>query len=426
MNVLVLGNGGREHAICFAIENSTLLDKLFIAPGNAGTSSTGTNVSININDFEAVKKLCIDQQIKLVIVGPEEPAVKGIYNYFKAEPELKDILILAPSAEAAQLEGSKHFAKKFMQKYGIPTAGYHVFYANQFSEAENFILNSQMPIVLKADGLAAGKGVTVALSRNEALNALKEAFVDNRFGNAGNTLIIEEFLQGVELSVFVLTDGKNYVLLPEAKDYKQVGEGNTGPNTGGMGSVSPVPFFKDEFKQKVIEKIIEPTINGIRAEKMDYKGFIFFGLINVNENPFVIEYNVRLGDPETESILPRINSDLLEIMYNTANSNLINTEIEISPYVSATVMLVSGGYPADYEKGKNLEIGSGLKGCNLFYAGAVYENTQIKTSGGRVLAVNALGKSTKEAIQSVYHNISKIHFDNIYFRKDIGRDLSEM
>jgi len=424
MNVLIIGSGGREHAIASMVKKSNILTNLFIAPGNAGTSEIGTNVDIRVADFNAIAKFSVENKIDLIIVGPEDPIVNGIYDFFKNDYSLKNIAVLSPSSNAAMLEGSKHFAKLFMKKYNIPTAAYKVFNGKQYLEAKNYLEKSKLPVVLKVDGLAAGKGVTVAFTFNQAISALDDAFLNNKFGDAGQTLVVEEFLDGIELSAFVLTDGKNYILLPEAKDYKQVGEENKGPNTGGMGSVSPVPFFDEIFKQKVLKRIIEPTISGLQKENMDYKGFIFFGLMNMKGDPYVIEYNVRLGDPETESILPRIENDMLPKIYDAAKGCLKADNLVISPYHSATVMLVSGGYPGNYEKGKTILVTEKLKGCNVFVAGAIWQNNMMLTNGGRVLAINALGKTMDEALKSVYSNIKHIGFDKMYFRRDIGKDLS--
>lgn len=423
LNVLVLGSGGREHSLCEAIRKSPICGKLFALPGNAGTFSIAENISGNPDDFDKIAFEVKDRGIDLVIAGPEDPIVKGIYDFFKSKTDLSSVKVLAPSAQAAQLEGSKYFAKQFMKKYHIPTAGFEMFKADQYQLAREYLMSSKYPVVLKADGLAAGKGVTVAQNQETAFQALDEAFLDKKFGQAGNTLLIEEFLSGIEISVFVLTDGKNYVLLPEAKDYKQVGDGNTGPNTGGMGSVSPVPFFKDDFREKVIKRIIEPTIQGLKAENLDYHGFIFFGLMNVNGNPYVIEYNVRLGDPETESILPRIQSDLLELMVSAANGQLQPEPVLFSPLHSVSVMLVSGGYPGNYEKGKEISGLEQLNDCQVIIAGAAYMDNELKTSGGRVLAVNAMAESLEACLNVVYSNIPSVHFDKMYYRTDIGKDL---
>lgn len=423
MNVLVLGSGGREHSICEAIRKSPLCDHLFVIPGNAGTAQLAVNIDGNPNDFDFIKQAVINNHIDFVVVGPEEPIVNGIYDYFKKDPELLNTQVLAPCAQAAALEGSKFFAKIFMKKYNIPTADFKVFNAGQYEQAKAYINSCSFPVVLKADGLAAGKGVTVARNQSEALNALNDAFVGRKFGKAGETLLIEEFLSGIELSVFLITDGKNYVLLPEAKDYKPVGDGNTGPNTGGMGAVSPVPFFNGEFKDKVISQIVEPTIHGLNAEKLDYHGFIFLGLINVGGNPYVIEYNVRLGDPETESILPRINSDFLELLTFTVYGKLNEYKMIISPKYSVSVMLVSGGYPGDYEKGKPIFGINELNNCKAIIAGAKWEQNNLITSGGRVLAVNGLAAELRECIDLVYAGVNKISFEKMHYRTDIGKDL---
>ncbi|MFC2113973.1 phosphoribosylamine--glycine ligase [Bacteroidota bacterium] len=423
MNILVLGNGGREHAICWLISKSSYCTKLVIAPGNAGTAQLGQNININPSDFEAVKDLVNEHQIDLVVVGPEDPIVNGIYDFFKGDEELMNVPILAPSAAGARLEGSKKFAKEFMQRHHIPTAAYASFTSGQYAECRDYLAKQSIPIVIKADGLAAGKGVTVAFKREEAESAIDDLFLNNKFGEAGSTVVIEEFLEGIELSVFALTDGKSYVLLPEAKDYKQIGEGNTGPNTGGMGSISPVPFANKEFMQKVTDRVILPTIQGFQNEQIDYKGFVFFGLMNVKGEPYVIEYNVRLGDPETEAILPRIGEDILPYMLEAAQGKLNTSEIKITTDYSATVMLVSGGYPGDYEKGNEIKGLENVSGSTLFIAGAKTSGGKTITSGGRVLAVNSQADSLQAALDLSYKNAAMIQFDNMYYRRDLGKDL---
>ena len=423
MNILVLGSGGREHAMSWLIAKSELCDKLFIAPGNAGTQLEGVNLNIKVNDFKAIENAVLTHHIDLVIVGPEDPIVEGIYDYFKSTPNLKDVLIIAPSAQGAQLEGSKEYAKKFMDRNAIPTAAYASFTADQYEETKAYLANQSIPIVIKADGLAAGKGVTVAFERKDAEQAIDDLFLNNKFGEAGSKVVIEEFLDGIELSVFVLTDGKNYVSLPEAKDYKQIGEGNTGPNTGGMGSISPVPFADQKFMQKVTDRIIEPTIKGFQKEGIEYRGFVFIGLMNVKGDPYVIEYNVRLGDPETEAILPRIDEDFVPYLIAAAKGELTDQKIKIKSAYSATVMLVSGGYPNSYEKNKEIKGLEKLEANSIFYAGAKQENDKIMTNGGRVLAINSLAANLQEALDQSYAKVDKISFDKMYFRKDLGKDL---
>jgi phosphoribosylamine---glycine ligase len=423
MNLLLLGGGGREHAIAWKISKSPLIENLFIAPGNAGTSIQGSNIPIDPLNFKEIEKFVVDNKVELIVVGPEDPIVNGIYDYFQSKPQLSKIKILAPSANAALLEGSKDYAKAFMAKYKIPTANYKTFTKEQFDDAKNYIINHQLPVVLKADGLAAGKGVTVCFELKQAIDALEEAFLQNRFGNAGNKLVVEEFLSGIELSVFILTDGKNYLILPEAKDYKRIGEGDTGPNTGGMGSISPVPFADEVFMEKVKQNIIEPTLRGIQEEKLDYRGFVFFGLMNSGGNPFVIEYNVRLGDPETEAILPRIDEDLLPYLWQAASGELSQKNLRVLPHYSATVMLVSGGYPGVFEKGKIIHGLDLVSESNLFHAGTKFHDNNTVTSGGRVIAVNSLEATLDEALEKSYSSIQKISFEKMYFRRDLGKDL---
>jgi len=422
MNVLLIGSGGREHALAWKIAQSKLLEQLYIAPGNAGTAQVGINAPIEVNDFGAIGKFTLQKQIGMVVVGPEEPLVKSITDYFANSVELRDIPVIGPSAQGAQLEGSKDFAKEFMMRHGIPTAAYRSFTGDCEAEAQSFIRNLQPPYVLKADGLAAGKGVIIVSSLEEAYTALHEMF-SGKFGVAGKKVVIEEFLSGIELSVFALTDGENYLILPEAKDYKRIGEGDTGLNTGGMGAVSPVPFAGKEFMQKVETRIVRPTVEGLRKEGILYKGFIFFGLINVNGDPMVIEYNVRMGDPETEVVIPRIENDLLELLQSVACGTLNMQTITVSPQTATTVMLVSGGYPGNYAKGKNIQglnlINNGL----VFHAGTSLHNDQIVTSGGRVIAVTALADEMKSALAKSNANAEMIHFEGKYFRKDIGFDL---
>ena len=423
MNVLVLGSGGREHAICWKIAQSKNINKLFVAPGNPGTASVATNVSINPLHFDQVKDFITTNNISMVVVGPEEPLVKGIRDYLQSYPETKNVLLIGPSKIGAQLEGSKDFAKCFMQKHGVPTAAYKTFSANQANEAKAFLTTMKPPYVLKADGLAAGKGVVISNSIEEA-NSTLDIFFAGKFGEASKKVVIEEFLSGIELSVFVLTDGESYVILPEAKDYKRIGEGDTGLNTGGMGAVSPVPFANKEFMDKVERKVIKPTVDGLRKDNIDYRGFIFIGLIKVNNEPFVIEYNVRMGDPETEAVMPRIESDLVDLLEKTATGKLNGTTIKTSPLTATTVILVSGGYPEEYEKDILI---SGLENVTdtlAFHSGTKKDsNGAILTAGGRVLALTSLGNSINEALSKSYSAAEKISYNGKYYRRDIGQDL---
>ncbi len=424
MNVLILGAGGREHCLAWKIKQSPRLRKLFVAPGNAGTEqiATNININININDFEQVKNAVCKYKIELVVVGPEEPLVNGIYDFFKEDETLKNIKIIAPSKKAAQLEGSKDFAKEFMFKYNIPTAKYQSFTKETMEQAFHFLDTMSPPYVLKADGLAAGKGVIIE-NKLTAAKITLEQMLNGKFGQASKKVVIEEFLKGIECSYFVLTDSKDYVILPEAKDYKRVGEGDTGLNTGGMGAVSPVPFVNNDFKRKVEDRIIKPTINGLIKENINYTGFIFFGLINVNSNPYVIEYNVRMGDPETQVVIPRINNDMIELLLSTAQQKLGYTNISISDEKAATVVLVSKGYPQEYEKDKKIIGLEQIDSSIVFHAATKRVDAEILSNGGRVLAVTSLAEDMDEAVSNSIKSISKISFDNKYFRKDIGKDL---
>jgi len=421
-NVLLLGNGGREHAIAWKLNQSTLLSKLYIAPGNPGTALLGENVNIGVNDFEALKQFVSDKKITLVVVGPEEPLVNGITDFFDEDSQLQNIIVVGPSKRGAQLEGSKDFAKAFMQRYHIPTARYQTFTADTIDKGYAFLENLQAPYVLKADGLAAGKGVLIIDNLGDAKLQLHE-MLHGKFGKAGNKVVIEEYLKGIELSVFVLTDGKNYKMLPEAKDYKRIGAGDTGPNTGGMGSVSPVPFADGAFMKKVEDRIVAPTIQGLQNENISYQGFIFIGLMDVNGEPYVIEYNVRLGDPETQSVLMRLESDLLELFESLANNKLSEKECRISPQTALTVVCTAKGYPDNYEKGKiitGLDVSTSNK---IFYAGTAIHDNKIVTSGGRVLAVTSLGNTIEEVQAQSYQTVAEIHYEGKYFRPDIGNDL---
>ena len=423
MNILLLGSGGREHAFAKKISESTLCHQLFIAPGNAGTEKLGINVPIKADDFLKIKSFCLENQIKMVIVGPEDPLVKGIYDFFKNDDQLNDIPVIGPSKIGATLEGSKEFAKKFMQKYNIPTADYQSFTKENINEGFAFLEEMKPPYVLKADGLAAGKGVLIINDLAEAKNELENMLVKAKFAEASSKVVIEEFLTGIELSCFVITDGKNYKILPTAKDYKRIGEGDTGLNTGGMGAVSPVPFANAEFMQKIEERIVKPTIQGLINEQIEYKGFIFIGLIKVGDEPYVIEYNVRMGDPETEVVIPRIKSDLVEIFSAVASQNLDNINVEINLQSATTIVLVSGGYPEDYEKGKIISGIENIEDSLVFHAGTTLDNDKIVSNGGRVLAITSLAETFQEALKISYKNINKISFDKMYYRKDIGFDL---
>ena len=424
MNVLLLGSGGREHAIAWKMAQSKKLGSLYIAPGNAGTLDYGENVNISANDFEAVKKFVLENKIHMAVVGPEEPLVNGIHDFFLADEELKNISVIGPQKNGAQLEGSKNFAKEFMKKYNIPTAGFQTFTQETISEAFSFLETLSPPYVLKADGLAAGKGVVIVHTLDEAKKELEE-MLGGKFGNASDKVVIEEFLKGIELSVFILTDGKSYKILPEAKDYKRIGEGDTGLNTGGMGAVSPVPFADKLFMQKTEEQVIIPTVEGLKKENIVYKGFIFFGLIHVNGNPFVIEYNCRMGDPETEVVFPRIKSDILELFESVTTQTLAEKNIEFDSRSAATVMLVSGGYPGAYQKGKEISGLDSKMDSILFHAGTNEKDEKIITGGGRVISVTSYGNTLEEALEKSFLNAGKINFEGKYYRKDIGFDLKK-
>ena len=426
MNILLIGAGGREHALAWKLKQSFLCNQLFIAPGNAGTALCGTNLSIAISDFENIAVACEAHAIEIILVGPEEPLVKGIYDYFQNKPGFENIKVIGPSKAASQLEGSKAFAKAFMKRHNIPTAAYEEFTADKYLEGVEYIKAQSLPIVLKADGLAAGKGVLICQNHLEACSEFELMLLRSKFGEAGKKVVIEEFLKGIELSIFVLTDGENYVLLPEAKDYKRIGEADAGLNTGGMGAVSPLPFVTKAFLKKVKEKIIEPTIAGLKKDKLDYKGFIFFGLMNDNGVPSVIEYNCRLGDPETEVVIPRIKNDLVELLLATAEQRLNEITIETDDRAVATVVAVSGGYPGDYEKGKII---SGLQGAVLqdsivFHSGTKKEADDIVTNAGRVLAVTSFGGNITEAVKQSNYLLKQLDFEGMYYRSDIGYEFS--
>ncbi len=423
MKILLLGSGGREHAIAWKINQSPLCEKLFIAPGNAGTSLCGENVKIDPDDFAAVGRYATEQGIKMVVVGPEKPLVKGIADYFSNNSGLKNIAVIGPKSEGARLEGSKAFAKEFMQKYQIPTAKYQSFYKETLDEGLRFLESLKPPYVIKADGLAAGKGVLIFDKLKDAMNSFKKMITERMFGDASDCVVIEEFLEGKEISVFVATDGHNYIMLPEAKDYKRAGEGDTGPNTCGMGCISPVPFAGQLFMKKVRNRIIEPTISGLVKENIDYKGFIFFGLMNVDGDPYVIEYNVRLGDPEAEATLPRINSDFVQLLKQISNKTIHEYKIEINPDFASTIILASGGYPGNYRKGYEITGLDLIKDSIVFYAGACCQNDKLITSGGRVMAITSLDRNIEQALKKSKLNAEKIDFQGKYYRKDIGNDL---
>ena len=423
MNILVLGSGGREHTFAWKIAQSDYCDKLFVAPGNSGTSEIATNLDIGVTDFMAIKNAVIDHKIDLVVVGPEDPLVQGVHDFFLKDDQLKLISVIGPQKAAAELEGSKEFAKEFMMRHNIPTAAYESFTKDNVENGYKFLETLNPPYVLKADGLAAGKGVLILNDLDEAKLELKQMLVDAKFGDASTKVVIEEFLDGIELSCFVLTDGKDYKILPTAKDYKRIGEGDTGLNTGGMGAISPVPFATKDFLDKIEDKIVKPTVEGLAKDDLPYKGFIFIGLIKVGDEPKVIEYNVRMGDPETEVVLPRLKTDLVRLFKAISNQTLSDIQLEIDDRAATTVMLVSGGYPEAYEKGKEILGIENVKESLVFHAGAKEEDGKIVTSGGRVMAVTSYGNTYQEAIKKSYQSINNICFDKMNYRKDIGFDL---
>ena len=424
MNILILGAGGREHAFAHKILESKQCDQLFVAPGNAGTAQIAKNIDLNVTNFEAIKEFVLKEKVEMMVVGPEDPLVLGIVDFFSSDPELCSIMVIGPSKRGALLEGSKERAKEFMAMHNIPTAAYQSFTAESLDAGKSFLETLKSPYVLKADGLAAGKGVLILEDLEEAKKELENMLVESKFGNAGEKVVIEEFLDGIELSVFVLTDGKNYKILPTAKDYKRIGEGNTGLNTGGMGAISPVPFVDEVLMHKIEERIVKPTIAGLQKEDIDYKGFVFIGLIKVGDEPYVIEYNVRMGDPETEVVLPRVESDLVELFKSLKEQKLNETALKISPNTAATVMLVSGGYPEAYEKGMEISGLDNIEDSLVFHAGTSVKEGKVVTNGGRVIAVTSFGEDYQEALKKSYQNVAKLHFDKIYYRKDLGFDLA--
>jgi phosphoribosylamine--glycine ligase len=423
MTILILGSGGREHTFAWKIAQSPLCNKIFVAPGNSGTAQIATNIDLKVTDFDAIKSLVLENNIDMVVVGPEDPLVQGIHDFFLDDAQLKHVAVIGPQKAAAELEGSKEFAKEFLFRHNIPTAAYQCFNASNVEEGYQFLETLSPPYVLKADGLAAGKGVLILNDLNEAKAELKSMLVDAKFGAASSKVVIEEFLDGIELSCFVLTDGKNYKILPTAKDYKRIGEGDTGLNTGGMGAVSPVPFATDAFLNKIEEQVVKPTIAGLAKDNLPYKGFVFIGLIKVGDDPKVIEYNVRMGDPETEVVLPRLKTDLVELFKAISEERLNEVDIEIDERAATTVMLVSGGYPEAYEKGKKITGIESVEDSIAFHAGAIVKDGAIVTSGGRVMAITSYGDTYQAAIKKSYQNIDKLHFDKMNYRKDIGFDL---
>ncbi|WP_405411508.1 phosphoribosylamine--glycine ligase [Maribacter sp. Asnod1-A12] len=423
MNILILGSGGREHTFAWKLTQSNKLSKLFVAPGNAGTETIATNVPIGVNDFEAIKKLVLKENIQLVMVGPEDPLVNGIHDFFLVDDQLKNIAVIGPEKLAATLEGSKEFAKEFMMRHQIPTAQYKSFTAETVEDGFKFLEELNPPFVLKADGLAAGKGVVILNDLDVAKIELKSMLVDQKFGDASTTVVIEEFLDGIELSVFVLTDGNSYKVLPTAKDYKRIGEGDTGLNTGGMGAISPVPFADKVLMDKIEQRIVKPTVEGLKMDKMPYKGFIFIGLIKVGDDPKVIEYNVRMGDPETEVVLPRIQNDMVELLDAVAKQKLSEVDLHLDDRTATTVMTVSGGYPGSYEKGKEIMGIDTISESLVFHAGTTFKDGKVVTNGGRVMAITSFGNDFKSALAKSYQNVEKLSFEGMNYRKDLGFDL---
>ena len=423
MNILIIGGGGREHTIAWKLAQSPNCGKLFVAPGNAGTHEIATNLAIGINDFTEIKKAILSNDIQMVIVGPEDPLVNGIHNFFLKDKQLKDVIVVGPQKDAAKLEGSKEFAKEFMKAHNIPTAQYDSFTAETVEEGCRFLDTMNPPYVLKADGLAAGKGVLILQDLVDAKDELRQMLVGQKFGEASQKVVIEEFLDGIELSCFVLTDGKNYLTLPMAKDYKRIGEGDTGLNTGGMGAISPVPFASDAFMKKIEERIIKPTLVGFQKSNLPFQGFVFIGLIKVGDDPFVIEYNVRMGDPETEVVFPRVQNDWVDLFKAVGTQSLDQHQLKVDPRTAATIMAVSGGYPEAYEKGKTITGFESVVNSEVFHAGTQVDKDLVKTSGGRVLAVTSFGKDHKEALSKSYEALQKIDFEGMYYRKDLGFDL---
>ncbi len=425
MNILVLGSGGREHTLAWKIAQSPLCNNLFVAPGNGGTDQVATNLPISVDDFQAVGNAILEHNIDLLVVGPEAPLVAGVRDYLEADERYHNLKIVGPGSKGAQLEGSKDFSKAFMVKHDIPTGKAETFRKGQLSEAINYLDTISPPFVLKADGLAAGKGVIITEDKGEAIKSLKEMLENSMFGEASEKVLIEEFLDGIELSVFVLTDGTNYKILPEAKDYKRIGDGDTGPNTGGMGAISPVSFADDSFMSKVEERIIKPTVNGLREDDIEFIGFIFIGLMNVNGDPYVIEYNVRMGDPETQAVIPRLDTDLAALLKAAATGDLQNTDLAIREDFAATVVMVAGGYPASYNKGDAIE---GISNANslVFHAGTKKDGPGLVTNGGRILAVTALGTDLASTVEKAYDDVTNIRWDNVSYRRDIGKDLLEL
>jgi phosphoribosylamine--glycine ligase len=423
MNILILGSGGREHTLAWKLHQSPKLRQLFVAPGNAGTATIAKNIPIGVNDFQSIRELVLSEAINMVIVGPEDPLVNGVHDFFLNDEKLKNVPVIGPQKAAAELEGSKEFAKKFMMRHAIPTAGYQSFTAADLEEGYAFLDTLNAPYVLKADGLAAGKGVLILQDLNEAKEELRTMLIDEKFGDASTTVVIEEFLAGIELSVFVLTDGKGYKVLPTAKDYKRIGEGDTGLNTGGMGAISPVPFADKEFMDKIHERVVIPTVEGLKKDGLPYKGFIFIGLIKVGDDPFVIEYNVRLGDPETEVVVPRIKNDLVEVFQAVADQTLDSIDLKLDERTATTVMLVAGGYPEAYEKGKVITGYDTVTESLVFHAGTKIENGEVLTNGGRVMAITSFGNNFEEGLQKCYNSIEKVHFEKMNYRTDLGFDL---